>query len=253
MKSPPLSPTTSCQDEHLLLQQSHQSLTQELAETNEKHLQTIETNNALTEQVQELSTKLTEMRVINENVVKEKDSVAMELSSMLYNSQMEAISLQGCVDELQKNIAHMQQASVLADEQVAATVEQLTVERNALAELLGQEELLKPQLQSLQSQLIESHNKQQELHHYIATLESSTQRQIQREKEIIHDLTQSLDDTKRQLRDASQREQGLTDERGEALRTLAKTIEAAKTLAAKLHMETEQRELAEQRAVVSGG
>ena len=236
----------------MLLQQSNQSLSRELAESKETNAQTMDSNQALTAQIQDLSTQLTEMRTTTEVAVKEKDSVAMELSSMLYNSQMECVSLKGRVEELQNNIALMHQASVLADESIAAKVDQLTIERNALAELLGQEELLKPQLESLQSQLIESHNKQQELHHYIATVESSTQRQIQREQQTIHELTQDLDETKRKLRGSATREQVLTEERGEALRTLAKTIEAAKTLAAKLHEESEQRLLAEQRATVAG-
>ena len=237
----------------MLLQQHNQTLTQELAEIKDAHVQTMESNQALTSQVHDLSTQLIEVRKATEVAVKDKDNVATELSSMLYNSQMECVTLKGCVEELQKNITHMQQASVLADEQIAAELEQLTVERNALAELLGQEELLKPQLQTLQSQLIESHNKQQELHHYIATLESSSQRHIQRGKDTIHDLNRTLEDMKRQGRDAAKREQGLSDERSEALRTFAMSIEAAKTLATKLHVETKQRELAEQRAILAGG
>ena len=206
-------------------------------------------NSKLTAQIEDLSKRLTELRTTSEAAVKDKDSVAFELSSMLYTSQMEVVSLKGRIDELQQTITQVQSVTQLAEHRTSSNIDKLTTERNALAELLGQAETLKPQVESLSQQLVQGEQSREELLQHLRISEDAARRDITREKNRVDEMNLLLDESRRELWASKEREKSLSDERADAMRTLEKTIDAAKSLSTKLQQEKDKRIAAEERAV----
>ena len=213
-----------------------------------RYTATREMNSKLTAQIEDLSKRLTEVRTTSEAAVKDKDSVAFELSSMLYNSQMEVVSLKGRIDELQQTITQVQSVNQLAEHRAASNIDKLTTERNALAELLGQAETLKPQVESLSQQLMQGEQSREELLQHLRIAEDTARRDINREKNRVDEMNLLLDENRRELWASTEREKTLSDERADAMRTLEKTIDAAKSLSTKLQQEKDKRIAAEERA-----
>jgi hypothetical protein len=81
--------------------------------------------------------------------------------------------------------------------------------------------------------------------------DDAARREVNREKARADEAAQMLDDMRVQLRAAEERERALGRERADGMGTLERTIDAAKSLTAKLAAEKERRVAAEERAAAA--
>ena len=81
--------------------------------------------------------------------------------------------------------------------------------------------------------------------------DDAAQREMNREKARVEEANQLLDEARKQLRAAEDREHAMERERAEGMGTLERTIDAAKSLTAKLVAEKERRVAAEERAAAA--
>ena len=134
-------------------EEARRALAEELTQAEARHAASRDMNARLTGQVEDLSRRLSELRGTSDAAVKDKESVAYELSTMLYTSQMEVVALKGRVQELEQAAERLQSGVSLTEQRAALAVDRLTRERDALEQLLHQAEALKPKVQALEAQV----------------------------------------------------------------------------------------------------
>ena len=125
----------SSKEECTKTEEARRALAEDLAQAEARHAASREMNARLTAQVEDLSRRLAEQRGASDAAVKDKESVAYELSTMLYTSQMECVTLKGRVDELEHAAGRLQSGATLTEQRAAAAVDRLTRERDALEQV----------------------------------------------------------------------------------------------------------------------
>jgi hypothetical protein len=235
-------------DEWARLKDANAALTDALEAVNGKFAASRDAVAKSTAQIEDMSKRLAEVRATSDAAVKEKDSVAFELSSMLYSSQMECVALKGRVEELEQALAQQQSAAQLFEQRASANVETLAHERDALMTMLEQAGDLEAEVEALKGRVADADHDREELRYQLHEAEDAARREAGRERARTEEAEGRADDLRRQLHEAGDRERALANERAEALGTLERTIDAAKGLAAKLQEEAGRRAAAEERA-----
>lgn len=200
-------------------------------------------------QIEDLSRRLSELRTTSDAAISEKEALIFELSSLLYKSQLEVVSLNGRVDELKLSVTHLQSASDLSDQRSLTNLNEAISERKLLAERLREAEMLRPQLKMAHQHLEEAIQEKEKKEMMIQTVEHNSMRDVAQARFIAEELQRDLAATQQQLYLAQQHASNIEDERGHAISSLEQTIEATKSLTAKLHSEKDMRVASEERAI----
>ena len=207
-----------------------------------------DTNSNMTAQIEDISRRLSELRSTTDVTITEKETLIFELSSLLYASQLEVVSLTGRVEELKQSVSMVQSSSELSEQRSLTSLNNAIAERQALTELLQEAELMKPELNMVHQHLEDAIEEKNKKHHILEAVRQSSDKDIAQARNIAEDLQRELDVTQQQLEIVQNRENDLEEERAHALTTLQRTLEAAKSLTLKLQSEKEKRIIAEERA-----
>jgi chromosome segregation ATPase len=238
--------TLQNQFEELIKQKD--ALSEEFSQCQIKMSNSKDLNGRMDGQNKDLSKRLSETRTAFEATITEKESLVFELSSLLYASQMEAVSLNGKVEELKQSVTHMQSSSELTDQRTSSTLNKAIAEKKILADSLQEAEMMKPQIAQLRQQLNETINEKEMTNKRLQMLQHSSKKEIVETRSTAEDLQSELGVIQKQLRSLQAREGDLEEERLHALSTLQRTLEAAKSLTVKLQSEKDKRVKAEERA-----
>lgn len=227
-----------------------------IIEVNEELSQTLgiltnskELNSKSAGQIEDLSRRLSELRATSDATISEKETLVFELSSLLYNSQLEVVSLNGRVDELKQSVTHLQSASDLSDQRSMSNLNEAISERKLLAERLREAEMVKPQLKLVHQHLEEAIQENEKKEMMIQNVEHNSMRDVAQARFIAEELQRELAATQQQLDLAQQQGSIIEDERAHALGTLQQTLDVTKSLTAKLHLEKDLRIAYEERAI----
>lgn len=223
-------------------------LSEEFSQCQIKMSNSKDLNGRMDGQNKDLSKRLSEARTAFEATITEKESLVFELSSLLYASQMEAVSLNGKVEELKQSVSHMQSSSELTDQRTSSTLNKAIAERKILADSLQEAEMIKPQIAQLRQQLNETIDEKEMTNKRLQILQQSSKKEIVEARSTAEELQSELGVIQKQLRYLQAREGDLEEERLHALSTLQRTLEAAKSLTLKLQSEKDKRVKAEERA-----
>lgn len=200
-------------------------------------------------QVEDLSRRLSELRTTSDATISEKETLVFELSSLLYTSQLEVVSLNGRMDELKLSVTHLQSASDLSDQRSMSNLNEAISERKLLAERLREAEMVRPQLKLVHEHLEQAILEKEKKEMMIRTVEHNSMRDVAQARFVAEELQRDLEATQQQFYLAQQHASNIEDERAQALSSLEQTIEATKSLTAKLHAEKDMRVASEERAI----
>ena len=235
---------TQCDD----LTKRNSELLDELSQSQGKAENLKELNVKTTSQIEDLSKRLSELRTTSDAIIAEKEALVFELSSLLYNSQLEIVSLNGRTEELKQSVAILQSANELSEQRALSSLNDAIAERKLLAGKLRDAEMMKPQLVIVNERLEEAIQDGEMKVQMIQAVEQSSMKDITQARVIAEELQRELVSSQQQLEFAQQRESDLEEERAHALTTLQRTLEAAKSLTIKLQYEKDRRVAAEERA-----
>ena len=200
-------------------------------------------------QIEDMSSRLSETKSSSKATITEKEKLIFELSSLLYSSQVEVGSANERLEELKQSLTHLQNDSELNEQRSASTLNEAIGERKLLAVQLKDAEMLKPQLimakKNLTDIMQESNWKDQKMQ----AMEQSAMQDVAEARLIAEELHKELAVVQRNAEESQNRGNGLETERTHALRTLQSTLQAAKSLTAKLRDEKDLRIAAEERAL----
>jgi hypothetical protein len=235
---------THCED----LTKRNSELLEELTQSQVKCENLKELNVKTNSQIEDLSKRLSELRTTSDAIIAEKEALVFELSSLLYNSQLEIVSLNGRIEELKQSVAILKSANELSEQRNLSSLNDAIAERKLLAGKLRDAEMMKPQLVIVNERLEEAIQEREKKIQMIHAVEQSSTRDITQARVIAEELQRELVTSQQQLEFAQQRESDLEEERAHALTTLQRTLEAAKSLTVKLQYEKDRRVAAEERA-----
>jgi hypothetical protein len=235
---------TQCED----LTKRNSELLEELTQSQGKCENFKELNVKTNSQIEDLSKRLSELRTTSDAIIAEKEALVFELSSLLYNSQLEIVSLNGRIEELKQSVAILKSANELSEQRNLSSLNDAIAERKLLAGKLRDAEMMKPQLVIVNERLEEAIQEREKKVQMILAVEQSSMRDITQARVIAEELQRELVTSQQQLEFAQQRESDLEEERAHALTTLQRTLEAAKSLTVKLQYEKDRRVAAEERA-----
>ena len=223
-------------------------LLRELSASHENTNKIKDWNSNLSGQIEDLSRRLSELRASSDLVLTEKETLVFELSSLLYASQLEVVSLNTRVDELKQSVTVLQSSTELSEQRSASHLNKAIAERQVLTELLQEAELMKPELCMVHQHLEDAVQEREEKKKMLQDVRHSSEKNIAQARQIAEELQRELDVTQQLLETAQTRENDLEEEKTGALSTLQRTLEAAKSLSSKLQSEKDRRILAEERA-----
>jgi hypothetical protein len=225
-----------------------EALSEEFSQCHIKMSNSKDLNGRMDGQIKDLSKRLSETRTDFEATITEKESLVFELSSLLYASQMEAVSLNGKVEELKQSVTHMQSSSELTDQRTSSTLSKAIADRKILSDSLQEAEMMKPQINQLRQQLNETIDEKEMTNKRLQILQHSSKKESIEARSIAEKLQNELGVIQQQLHSLQAREGDIEEERLHALSTLQRTLEAAKSLTVKLQSEKDKRSKAEERA-----
>jgi hypothetical protein len=238
----------SLQYQHEELIKQKEVLSEEFSQCHIKMSNSKDLNGRMDGQIKDLSRRLSETRTGFEATITEKESLVFELSSLLYASQMEAVSLNGKVEELKQSVTHMQSSSELTDQRTSSTLSKAIADRKILSDSLQEAEMMKPQINQLRQLLNETIDEKEVTNKRLQILQHSSKKEIDEARSIAENFQNELGVIQQQLRSLQAREGDIEEERLHALSTLQRTLEAAKSLTVKLQSEKDKRTKAEERA-----
>ena len=199
-------------------------------------------------QIEDLTKRLSELRTASDIIIAEKETLVFELSSLLYSSQLEVVSLNGRIEELKQSVTLLQSSSDLTEQRSMTNLNKAITERQVLTELLQEAELMKPELNMVHQHLEDAIRDREEKSRMIESARHLSERDILQARDAAEVLQRRLVAAQEQLEVIQNRECDLEEERTSALTTLQRTLEAAKALTVKLQCEKDRRILAEERA-----
>ena len=231
------------------LEKNNANLREEVVRCQDKISNLNDLQSRLNGQIEDMSSRLSETKSSSKATITEKEKLIFELSSLLYSSQVEVGSANERFEELKQSLTHLQNASQLNEQRSASTLNEAIGERKLLAVQLKDAEMLKPQLimakKNLTDVMQESNWKDQKM----LAMEQNAMQDVAEARLIAEELHKELAVVQRNAEESQNRGNGLETERTHALRTLQSTLQAAKSLTAKLRDEKDLRIAAEERAL----
>ena len=224
------------------------NLLNELSNVQENSRRANELHSKMMGQSEDLTKRLSELRCASDVIIAEKETLVFELSSLLYASQLEVVSLNGRIEELKQSVTLLQSSSDLTEQRSMTNLNKAIIERQVLTELLQEAELMKPELNMVHQHLEDAIRDREEKSRLIESARRLSEREILQARDTAEDLQRQLVAAQEHLEVIQKRECDLEEERTSALTTLQRTLEAAKALTVKLQCEKDRRILAEERA-----
>ena len=224
------------------------NLLNELSNVQENSRKANELHSKMVGQSEDLTKRLSELRCASDVIIAEKETLVFELSSLLYASQLEVVSLNGRIEELKQSVTLLQSSSDLTEQRSMTNLNKAIIERQVLTELLQEAELMKPELNMVHQHLEDAIRDREEKSRLIESARRLSEREILQARDTAEDLQRQLVAAQEHLEVIQKRECDLEEERTSALTTLQRTLEAAKALTVKLQCEKDRRILAEERA-----
>ena len=231
------------------LEKNNANLREEVVRYQDKISNLNDLQSRLNGQIEDMSSRLSETKSSSKATITEKEKLIFELSSLLYSSQVEVGSANERFEELKQSLTHLQNATELNEQRSASKLNETIGERKLLAVQLKDAEMLKPQLimakKNLADIIQESNWKDQKMQ----AMEKNAMQDVAEARLIAEELQKELAVVQRNAEESQNRGNGLEAERTHALRTLQSTLQAAKSLTAKLRDEKNLRIAAEERAL----
>ena len=231
------------------LEKNNTNLREEIIRYHEKNSVLHDMHSKLNGQIEDLSMRLSETISSSKVTITEKEKLVFELSNLLYTSQLEVGSANGLVEELKQSVAHVQNATDLSEQRSASNLTEAIAERKLLAVQLKNAEMLKPQLIMAQKNLTDVIQENNRKDQKMQAVEQNAMQDVKEARFFAEQLQTELAAVQRNAEESENRGNGLEAERTHALRTLQSTLEAAKSLTAKLRDEKDRRIAAEERAL----